>query len=45
MAIKDYMAEFDEPDKDYEAVVKETEDGGLSISYEDNKNYVFPKDE
>lgn len=45
MAIKDYMAEFDEPDKVYEAVVKETEDGGLSISYEDNKNYVFPKDE
>ena len=45
MAIKDYMAEFDEPDKVYEAVVKETEDGGLSISYEDNKNYVFPEDE
>ena len=32
-AITDYMAEFDEPDKVYNAVVEETEDGGLTIGY------------
>jgi hypothetical protein len=32
-AITDYMAEFDEPDKIYNAVVKETEDGGFTIGY------------
>ena len=37
-AITDYMAEFDEPDKVYNAVVEETEDGGLTIGY-------FPKKE
>ena len=32
-AITDYMAEFDEPDKVYNAVVEETEDGGFTIGY------------
>tara|TARA_R100000353_G_scaffold17813_1_gene16625 strand:+ start:150 stop:419 length:270 start_codon:yes stop_codon:yes gene_type:complete len=32
-AITDYMAEFDEPDKIYNAVVEETEDGGFTIGY------------
>ena len=36
-AITDYMAEFDEPDKVYNAVVEETEDGGFTIGY-------FPED-
>ena len=37
-AITDYMAEFDEPDKVYKAVVEETEDGGFTIGY-------FPEEE
>ena len=37
-AITDYMAEFDEPDKVYNAVVEETEDGGFTIGY-------FPEEE
>jgi len=40
-AITDYMAEFDEPDKIYNAVVEETEDGGFTIGYypeEKNEN-------
>ena len=32
-AITDYMVEFDEPDKVYNAVVEETEDGGFTIGY------------
>ena len=32
-AITDYMTEFDEPDKVYNAVVEETEDGGFTIGY------------
>ena len=39
-AITDYMAEFDEPDKIYNAVVEETEDGGFTIGY-----YPEEKDE
>ena len=39
-AITDYMAEFDEPDKVYNAVVEETEDGGFTIGY-----YPEEKDE
>jgi len=37
-AITDYMAEFEEPDKVYKAVVEETEDGGFTIGY-------FPEEE
>jgi len=37
-AITDYMAEFDEPEKVYKAVVEETEDGGFTIGY-------FPEEE
>ena len=32
-AITEYMEEFDEPDKIYNAVVEETEDGGFTIGY------------
>ena len=32
-AITDYMVEFDEPAKVYNAVVEETEDGGFTIGY------------
>ena len=32
-AFTDFMAEFDEPDKVYNAVVEETEDGGFTIGY------------
>ena len=37
-AITDYMAEFDEPEKIYKAVVEETEDGGFTIGYYPNKD-------
>ena len=32
-AITDYMAEFEEPDKVYEAVIEDCEDGGFTIGY------------
>ena len=37
-AISDYMAEFDEPEKIYKAVVEETEDGGFTIGYYPKKD-------
>jgi len=37
-AITDYMAEFDEPEKIYKAVVEETEDGGFTIGYYPKKD-------